>query len=82
MAKKQPNPLLLSTEDAAELLGVGKSHLWGLHNSGRLGPLPIKLGRRTLWIRKDLESWAAAGCPARVKWQQSKQGEPNRRCVS
>ena len=61
--------LLLSALNAAKLLGIGSSHFWGLHSSGRLGPLPIKLGRRTLWIRRDLEKWTDAGCPSRKQWQ-------------
>lgn len=66
---KQVYSLLLSASDAATLLGIGSSHLWGLHSSGRLGPLPIKLGRRTLWRRRDLEKWTDAGCPSRKQWQ-------------
>ncbi|MHC4068751.1 MAG: helix-turn-helix transcriptional regulator [Planctomycetota bacterium] len=64
--------LLLSAEDAAKLLGIGRSHFYGLHSSGRLGPLPVKLGRRSLWSRMDLEFWVSAGCPARGKWQEEK----------
>jgi len=66
---KQVYSLLLSASDAAKLLGIGSSHFWGLHSSGRLGPLPVKLGRRTLWIRRDLEKWIDAGCPSRKQWQ-------------
>ena len=66
---KQVYSLLLSAPDAATLLGIGSSHFWGLHSSGRLGPLPIKLGRRTLWIRRDLEKWTDVGCPSRKQWQ-------------
>ncbi|MBA7677129.1 hypothetical protein ES703_85377 [subsurface metagenome] len=66
---KQVYSLLLSASDAAALLGIGSSHFWGLHSSGRLGPLPIKLGRRTLWSRRDLEKWIDAGCPSRKQWQ-------------
>lgn len=66
---KQVDSLLLSVKNAAKLLGIGSSHFWGLHSSGRLGPLPIKLGRRTLWIRRDLEKWIDAGCPSRKQWQ-------------
>ena len=62
--------LLLSVDNAAKLLGIGRSHFYGLHSSGRLGPLPVKLGKRVLWNRKDLESWVMAGCPARREWQQ------------
>ncbi|HPS54707.1 MAG TPA: helix-turn-helix domain-containing protein [Sedimentisphaerales bacterium] len=67
--ERQIYSLLLSAPDAAKVLGIGSSHFWGLHSSGRLGPLPIKLGRRTLWSRRDLEKWTDAGCPSRKQWQ-------------
>jgi excisionase family DNA binding protein len=64
--------LLVSVEDAAKLLGIGKTHFYGLHSSGRLGPLPIKLGSRSLWNRQELTEWVSANCPARQQWQQIK----------
>lgn len=64
--------LLLSAKNAAELLGISKGHYYTLHNSGRLGPLPIRLSRRTLWSRKELEAWIADECPARRQWQEFK----------
>ena len=63
--------LLLSAQDAAELLSITRSHFYALHSSGRLGPLPIQLGRRTLWRREELVNWVAAGCPVREKWNPS-----------
>lgn len=66
---KQVYSLLLSAPDAAKVLGISSSYFWGLHSSGRLGPLPIKLGRRTLWSRRDLEKWTDVGCPSRKQWQ-------------
>ena len=60
--------LLLSAVDAAKLISVGRSHFYALHSSGRLGPMPIRLGRRILWNRNELESWVEAGCPARAQW--------------
>lgn len=64
--------LLLSAEDAALLLGVGRTLFYSMHSSGRLGPLPVKLGRRVLWNRKEIEAWTEAGCPARQQWQNKK----------
>ena len=60
--------LLISTEDAAKVLGIGKTLFYSMHSSGRLGPLPVKLGRRSLWNRKEIEDWVEAGCPARNRW--------------
>ncbi len=61
--------LLLSANEAAGMCGIGRAHFYGLHSSGRLGPLPIRLGRRSLWRRDELEQWIASDCPARQAWQ-------------
>lgn len=72
--------LLLSAEDSAELLGIGRTLFYSMHSSGRLGPLPVKLGRRSLWNRKELETWVGAGCPARQQWQNRKVTENEKFC--
>lgn len=61
-------PLLLSASDAASLLSIGRSHFYAMHSSGRLGPLPRRLGRRTLWSAEELSEWVQAGCPSREQW--------------
>ena len=66
-------PLLLDAEDAATLLGVSRRHFYGLHSSGRLGPLPVRLGRCSRWRRDELEAWAASDCPSRQQWQALKE---------
>ncbi|MBL7107659.1 MAG: helix-turn-helix domain-containing protein [Phycisphaerae bacterium] len=63
------DPLLLTAESSAKLLGIGRTLFYSMHSSGRLGPLPVKLGRRVLWNRKELEDWVQVGCPARNRWQ-------------
>jgi predicted DNA-binding transcriptional regulator AlpA len=63
-----PDKLLLSADEAAAVLGIGKTLFYSLHSGGRL-PLPVKLGRRTLWRVDELKSWTAAGCPNRQKWE-------------
>jgi len=67
---KKVESLLLSAEDSAEMLGIGRTLFYAMHSSGRLGPMPLKLGRRTLWNREELESWVRAKCPAREDWQK------------
>ena len=67
------NPLLISAENSAQLLGIGRTLFYSMHSSGRLGPLPVNLGRRTLWNRKELESWVEADCPPRCRWQEMKE---------
>ena len=72
MDSQKIESLLLSAKEGAKLLGICSNHFYALHNCGRLGPLPIRLGRRTLWNRKELEAWIADGCPARRQWQELK----------
>jgi predicted DNA-binding transcriptional regulator AlpA len=60
--------LLLDAKNAARLLGIGERFFWGMHSSGELGPLPIRLGTRTLWSRFELEEWVKARCPRRGEW--------------
>ena len=67
--------LLLSAEDSAALLGIGRTLFYSMYSSGRLGPLPVKLGRRVLWNRREIEAWGEAGCPARLQWRNRKVGE-------
>jgi predicted DNA-binding transcriptional regulator AlpA len=66
---------LLSAKEAAALLGIGERFLWAMHDTGELGPLPIKLGRRTLWSRFELERWVRARCPRREVWVRMKEME-------
>jgi len=61
-------PLLLDADDAAMLLGVSRSHFYALHSSGRLGPSPVRLGKRSLWRRDELEQWVLNDCPSRQQW--------------
>ena len=48
--------LLYSVADAARLLGIGKSTLWGMISRGEIGTR--KIGRRTLIRRQTLERFA------------------------
>ncbi len=61
-------PELLSLDQVAALLGVGPTLIKSMHADGRLGPQPVRLGRRRLWRRRELEAWIASGLPPRVKW--------------
>jgi predicted DNA-binding transcriptional regulator AlpA len=66
------NPLLISADESAQMLGIGRTLFYSMHSSGRLGPMPIKLGRRSLWNRKEMEEWVGLGCPARRQWLNRK----------
>lgn len=39
----------LSTEEAAEIFGVGVDHLWHLARSGTAPVEPLRLGRKLRW---------------------------------
>ena len=68
---QMPEPILLDAKQAAAMLGIGRAHLYALHSSGRL-PMPIHLGRRTLWRADELKDWVKAGCPNRQRWLAAK----------
>jgi predicted DNA-binding transcriptional regulator AlpA len=54
---------LLTTQDLAELLRVAPATVkdWRQPRSGRKGPRPVRLGRRTVrYSVKDVQSWLAA----------------------
>jgi predicted DNA-binding transcriptional regulator AlpA len=60
--------LLLDAKASAQLVGVSERFFWAMHSSGELGPLPIRLGKRTLWSRFELMDWVKARCPRREQW--------------
>ncbi len=63
--------LLMDAAETARTLGLGRSTFWRLHSAGKV-PLPVRLGRRTLWRRDEIEAWVRAGCPPRSKWEATK----------
>jgi predicted DNA-binding transcriptional regulator AlpA len=69
------SPLLLDARAAARLCGVSRSHFLAMHSAGRV-PMPIRLGRRTLWRGAELATWIEAGCPSRDRWHALKGGRP------
>ena len=70
-------PLLVDAKDAATLCGVSRSGWWKLHSSGRC-PLPIRLGRKTLWRIAELTDWLNVGCPTRDRWTWQPAGSTGR----
>jgi predicted DNA-binding transcriptional regulator AlpA len=42
-------PPTLSTEQAAQVFGVGVDHLWALARAGTAPVEPVRLGRRLRW---------------------------------
>ena len=66
-----PAPLLVDAKEAARLCGIAESTFWALHSAGKV-PMPVRLGRRTLWRAAELAAWTDAGCPARERWDARK----------
>jgi predicted DNA-binding transcriptional regulator AlpA len=58
----------LSAPDAARLIGVSPAHFYQMAKSGKLGPMPVRFGRTTRWIRRELVAWLDAGAPPRHRW--------------
>jgi len=65
-------PLLVSADEAARLLGVGRSLFFELKSSGRIPLEPIRFGRKRLYRVEDLENFVRAGCPARWTTEDSR----------
>lgn len=70
--KSQIEPLLVSPDEAARLLGISRTTLYQFCSSGRIGPMAIKFGRRSLFRLDELREWVASDCPPRHKWQDMK----------
>lgn len=64
----ETNPLLLDAGGVCDLLSIGKTLFYSMLSLGQIGPPSVKLGRRRLWRRADLEQWVKAGCPSRERW--------------
>jgi len=60
--------ILLTANEFAQLLGIGRSTLMRYQSSGKI-PLPVRIGGSTRWRRKEIEEWVDAGCPSRSRWE-------------
>ena len=65
----EDNKILIGVNEAANILDIGRSKLYEMHSSGRLGPMPIRLGRSLKWRRSEMLAWIEAGCPSRERWR-------------
>lgn len=57
-APDRANPLAYTVNDAARVAGISRSYLYLAIKAGHLRP--IKMGRRTLILHRDLEAWLLA----------------------
>jgi len=61
-------PELLAIPDILKMLNIGHSTFYSLCSSGKFAPLPVKLCRKILYNREEVESWIRSGCPHRKQW--------------
>lgn len=61
-------PLLVGRRDASRICGISPATWDRLESSGKVGPLPVRLGGRVLYRVAELRGWVAAGCPDRTQW--------------
>ena len=64
--------LLIDARELAGMLGVCRNSVLKMDTTGRLGPRAIRLGRRVLWRRTEVEAWVAAECPPRRVWLEER----------
>jgi predicted DNA-binding transcriptional regulator AlpA len=60
-------PLLIPDTEAAALAGVSRAHWQRLRAGGKLPPA-VRLGRKVLWRRLEIQEWISAGCPDSRTW--------------
>lgn len=64
-------PLMVSADDVATLIGVGRSLFYRMLASGRFAPLSVTFGcKKKLWSLEELKAWVRAGCPAQSEGQR------------
>jgi len=63
-------PLAVTPEQAAELLGLSRSMFYKMMESGRIGPAGVRFGKCVRFPLHQLKAWAAAGMPPRHIWER------------
>jgi predicted DNA-binding transcriptional regulator AlpA len=60
--------LLIPDTTAATLAGVSRAHWHRLRAAGKIGPPPVRLGRKVLYRRTEVVAWIDAACPDSRTW--------------
>lgn len=66
--KTLPEPLLLTAQECAALLGIGLATFWRRDAAGQC-PAAIRHGKTTRWRRADILAWIELGCPSRASFE-------------
>ena len=61
-------PILVNTQVAAKMLGLGVSYFSELVDQGVVGPMPVRLGKRVLHSVRLLRRWESMGMPDRAEF--------------
>ena len=69
------SPLLVSSDIAAQMLGISKEYFRQLDRAGKVPASLRGFGKRRLWLVSELNSWCSAGCPSRETWLKIKDGK-------
>jgi hypothetical protein len=68
MSAEAAEPLLIPDTEASALAGVSRAHWCRLEVAGKT-PAAVRLGRKKLYRRRDLELWIEWACPPRVEFE-------------
>jgi len=80
MPLDSPQTLLIPDTAAARLTGVSRAHWHRLRAAGKL-PSPVRLGRKVLWRRLEIEAWISTGCPDARTWAAMQASTARKRVV-
>ena len=69
---KAIEPIAVSPEQAAALLGLSRSMFYKQLEAGHIGPAGVRLGKCIRFPLAELRAWAAAGMPPRHEWERLK----------
>jgi predicted DNA-binding transcriptional regulator AlpA len=72
MSDATNDALLVDVVELARMLSVGRTSIFRMQHAGLLGPRPVRLCRRVLWRKAEVERWVEAGCPPRTRWPENK----------
>ena len=65
-------PALLTVQQTCQFLNISRALLYSRLSSEVFGIIPIRIGRKVLFSRKELQAYIDAGMPTRTKWQAMK----------
>jgi excisionase family DNA binding protein len=65
-------PALLTVQQTCQFLNISRALLYSRLSSEVFGIIPIRIGRKVLFSRKELQAYIDAGMPPRTKWQAMK----------